>query len=394
MTSKTPRISGGFSGRRNKAAADPVAGLGSIAHDFSNILMVIRNAAGFLKDELPPDDPRQARVDAVIRAADRGARLTNQLQAFGRAQLLSPELVRPAQVVRSMSDMLRHLVPEDVDFRISVRAADAVVLFDPQQLQVVIVNLVSVAAEHTGAHARMLLAVSEEVFDDVKLPDDQALTGHYVSIVVANTGADVDEADKSRVFQPRLTGKHLPKGTDLRLASVHGVVTQSGGFIDVTSEAGRGTMFKVLLPVAPKPDGDAKTASRQLAVHRNVTGSEVILVVEDDAAVRTMVREMLERYGYTVYEAANGAEALHVSELFNTTPDLLITDLVMPELTGRELIEGLSTEGRLPKVLMMSGYTDDEVLRRAKPAEAYAFIKKPFTHQELATKVRQTLDAH
>src|SRR5919201_7148922 len=145
MSTKTPRTSGGFSTRRNKAAADPVAGLaGSIAHDFSNILMVIRNAAGFLKDELPPDDPRQARVDAVIRAADRGARLTNQLQAFGRAQLLSPELVQPAQVVRSMSDMLRHLVPEDVDFRISVRASDAVILFDPQQLQVVIVNLVTV----------------------------------------------------------------------------------------------------------------------------------------------------------------------------------------------------------------------------------------------------------
>jgi two-component system cell cycle sensor histidine kinase/response regulator CckA len=242
----------------------------------------------------------------------------------------------------------------------------------------------------------MLLALSEETFDDVKLDTGQTLSGRYLSILVSKTGEGLDEGEKKQAYAPRLTGKMLPKGTDLRLASVHGVVTQSGGFADVSSEKGQGTTFRVLLPIleGEAEESVATSAQHKVRIVRETAGSEVILVVEDDRAVRQTVREALELYGYTVYEAADGAEALHISELFSGPPDLLLTDLVMPEVTGRELIEGLSNEGRLPKVLMMSGYTDDEVLRRrAKPHEAYPFIKKPFTHQELARKVREALDA-
>jgi CheY-like chemotaxis protein len=378
--------------RTSRPAIDPVAGLaGSIAHDFSNLLMVMRTSAAFLKEDLAPDDPRQQHVQNLLQAADRATRLTNQLQAFGRSQLLKPELVKPAHVIRGLSDTLRHLVPEDVDFRISVRATDVSVSFDLAQLQVVVMNLVSCAAERVRSHGRLLLAVSEDTFQDVKLVGDQVVSGHYVMIVVAKTGEGIDEADAKRAFEPRLTGKSLPRGTDLRLASVYGVVTQSGGLVDVTSERGRGTMYRVFLPVVVEEK--RKPASPHIRIHKNAAGSEVVLVVEDDKAVRRTVCEALERFGYTVYEASDGAEALHITALFNTAPDLLLTDLVMPELTGRELIEGLRNEGRLPKVLMMSGYTDDEVLRRAGPAESYPFIKKPFTVHELAMKVRETLDS-
>lgn len=383
--------------RNSGRVIDPVAGLaGSIAHDFSGLLMIIRNAGAFLKDELDPDDPKQRHVSMLLQAADRAARLTSQLQAFGGSQLLKPEIVRPAQIVRGLSETLRHLVPDDVDFRISIRATDATVMFDALQLQVVVMNLVSCAAERVRTHGRLLLAVSEETFDDVKLDSGQTLSGRYLSILVSKSGEGLDEGEKKQAFAPRLTGKLLPKGTDLRLASVHGVVTQSGGFADVTSERGKGTTFRVILPILdPELEQPAaSSAQHKVRIVRETAGNEVILVVEDDRAVRQTVREALELYGYTVYEAADGAEALHISELFSGPPDLLLTDLVMPEVTGRELIEGLSNEGRLPKVLMMSGYTDDEVLRRgAKPESAYPFIKKPFTHQELARKVREALDA-
>jgi two-component system cell cycle sensor histidine kinase/response regulator CckA len=383
-------------GKRNsRPVIDPVAGLaGSIAHDFSGLLMIIRNAGAFLKDELGPDDPRQRHVSMLLQAADRAARLTSQLQAFGGSQLLKPEIVRPARVVRGISETLRHLVPEDVDFRISIRAPEATVLFDAIQLQVVIMNLVTSAAERVRTHGRLLLAISEETFDNVPLEDGKVLDGKYLSIFVSKTGEGMEDGEKKQAFAPRLTGKTLPRGTDLRLASVHGVVTQSGGFVDMSSERGQGTTFRVLLPIV-EPDLKPATVS---AAHRaralgEITGNEVVLVVEDDQAVRQTVREALELYGYTVYEASDGAEALHISELFSGPPDLLLTDLVMPEVSGRELIEGLRNEGRLPKVLMMSGYTDDEVIRRrAKPSEGYPFIKKPFTHQELARKVRETLD--
>jgi len=354
--------------------------------------MVIQNAASLLQDRLPDDDPGQRHISLLLEAADRARRLTRELQAFGRAQLLKPEIVKPGQLVRGMSDMLRHLVPKDVEFKISVRSTSAKVLFDRAQLRLVILNLVAFAAERVKKNGRLFLSVNHVVFDDVKLPDDQVLSGNYVRILVSKTGPGLDAAEMQRIFEPGLTGKHLPRGTDLRLAGVHGVVTQSGGIVNVSSERGRGTTFQVYLPVAsaqlvetPEP--------RPARVRKDVSGSEVILVVEDDKAVRSMVQEMLERYGYTALEAADGAEALRVAELYNSPPDLLLTDLVMPEVSGRELIEELRAEDKLPKVLLMSGYTDDdEVLKHGSHAAEYPFIKKPFTHYELAVKVREALD--
>jgi CheY-like chemotaxis protein len=288
--------------------------------------------------------------------------------------------------------MLRHLVPADVDFQISIRSANATVSFDVAQLRVAILNLVAYAAERVKANGRLVLTVGQQKFDDVKLENDQVLSGNYVAITVSKTGAGLDAADKKHVFEPHLTGKHRTRGTDLRLASVYGVVTQSGGIVDVSSERGQGTTFSLYLPAVQVNVTTKSPSPPHVHIVKEVSGTEVILVVEDDKAVRGMVHEMLERHGYTALEASDGAEALRVAELFNTPPDLLLTDLVMPELSGRELIEELRFEGKLPKVLLMSGYTDDEALRRDKPSQAYPFIKKPFTHHELAAKVREVLD--
>ncbi len=378
--------------RASRPTIDPVAGLaGSIAHDYSNLLMVIQNAASLLQDQLSEDDPAQRHVALLLDAADRARRLTRELQSFGRSQLLKPEIVKPGVVVRGMADMLRHIVPRDVEFKIAVKSTSAKVLFDVAQLRLVILNLVAFAAERVKKNGRLYLSVTQVVFDDVKLPDDQVLTGHYVRIIVSKTGPGLDEAEMKRIFEPGLTGKNLPRGTDLRLASVHGVVTQSGGIVNVTSERGLGTTFQVYTPLASEVPAEA-AAPRPSPVRKDVSGSEVILVVEDDKAVRSMVQEMLERYGYTALEASDGAEALRVAELYNAPPDLLLTDLVMPEVSGRELIEELRLEDKLPKVLLMSGYTDDEVLRVGNRTAEFPFIKKPFTHYELAAKVREALD--
>jgi two-component system cell cycle sensor histidine kinase/response regulator CckA len=371
-------------------AADPVAGLaGSIAHDFSNLLMIIRNAASFLKEGTSAQESQEY-ISQILHATDRATRLTQQLQAIGRSQLLQPDIVRPAEVIRGIGGMLRELVPEDVDFRVAIRAPDAAVRFDATQLPIVAMNLVSFAADRIERRGRIVLSVREDSLDKKRAAKLGIAPGACVVIVVARSGPAL-AAPEDEAFRPRLAGKSLPRGTDLRLASVFGVVAQSGGAVDLTNELGTGTAFSVYLPVVEEPVS-AQTRRRGLRVSKEVTGNEMVLVVEDDPNLRAMVRESLEFYGYTALEAADGDEALRQAALFNAMPDLLLTDLVMPNVTGRELIEALSIEGRLPKVLMMSGYTDDDVLRRASPTQSYPFIKKPFTHEELAAKVREVLD--
>ena len=371
---------------------DPVAGLaGSIAHDFSNLLMVIRNAASFLKEEGVTGPEAREYISQIVSATDRATRLTQQLQAIGRSQLLQPDILRPAEVIRECSGMLRDLVPEDVDFRIAIRAPDAAVRFDATQLPIVMMNLVSFAADGIERHGRIVLTMREEKLDKKQATQLGVAAGPCVVIVVARSGPALAEGEEREAFRPRLAGKNLPRGTDLRLASVFGVVSQSGGHVDLTNELGQGTAFSVFLPQVEEKEA-AQAKKRALRVSKDVTGSEMVLVVEDDPSLRAMVRESLEFYGYTALEAADGDEALRQAALFNAMPDLLLTDLVMPNVTGRELIEALSIEGRLPKVLMMSGYTDDDVLRRASPTQSYPFIKKPFTHEELAAKVREVLD--
>ena len=376
-----------------KPPVDPVAGLaGSIAHDFSNLLIVIRNAAAFIRDDLPADHPLQEYARQLLEASERAASLTRQLQAIGRSQLLNPEFVRPGQVVRGMADALRRLVPEDVDFRVSVRTR-AEVSVDVAQFQLAVISLVTYAAEHARSHGSVVLAVTERNFDQEKLTTGQVITGRFVAVTVAKPGHANPHTPKRRMFAPRLTGRKLPRGTDLRLATVHGIVTQSGGYVDATLSGDDGTTFKFFLPiVAGRLPTDEKPKPR-ISLQKGSNDAEVVLVVEDDTQVRETVREVLEVHGYIVVEARDGAEAQRLMGLFNVAPDLILTDLVMPNVTGRELVENLALEGHTAKVLLMSGYTDDDLLRRGSAAGAYPFIRKPFTMDELASKVREVLDS-
>ena len=373
-------------------ASDPVVGLaGSIAHDFSNLLMVIRNAASLLREELGANERGQAIVEEVIHASDRATKLTRQLQAIGRAQLLRPDFVRPAEVLRGVRDMLREIVPTDVEFGMAIAATNATVRFDATQLPVVVMNLVSYAADSVKSHGRVQLSLREETIDRKAARLRKLRAGHFIAIRVSrNSGPSAGE--EGRRFGPRLAGRDLPQGTDLRLASAHGVVAQSGGMMDIVADSRHGTSFIAYLPIVEDVEAAEPKPQRPLQVIRSLAGTEVILVVEDDPALRGMVRASLELYGYTVLEAGNGEEALKLLALYNASPDLLLTDLVMPRVTGRELIDALSMEGRLPKVLVMSGYTDHQVLQRAGPSESYPFLRKPFTHEELAAKLRTLLD--
>lgn len=374
------------------ARLDSVAGLaGSLAHDFSNLLMTIRNAGSLIQEDLPPNHACQQYVSELLQASERAMLLTRQLQAMGRSQLLKPDLVRPSEIVRSVRDMLRDIVPTDVEFRVAAPISASAVRFDATQLPVVMMNLVSYVADKIERHGRIQLVVRDEILTKRHSAPGGPPPGSYVLIAVARSGPAMDEAERKRAFNPRLAGRAMPQGTDLRLASAHGVVTQSGGYMQL-ARTGDGTEFNVFLPIVLDANPDSVTVPRRVQMHKDVSGDEVILVVEDDLHVRSTVRSSLEYYGYTVVEAADGEEALRLSALFNTRPDLLLTDLVMPNVTGRELIEALAMEGRLPKVLLMSGYTDDAVLQRASPAKLYPFIKKPFTHEELAAKVRELLD--
>lgn len=360
---------------------------GGLAHDFNNVLTIMRNCAAFLRDDLPPDDPRQEYVSTMLVAADRAERLTSQLQAFGLTQMLRPEYIKPAEVVRAMSQTLRQIVPEDVDLRIMISAGDVTVLFDPSQLQTAILNLVSWASSRVGGQRRIWITVDEETFSEEGGPIP---SGHFVTLIVRKTGEGIDASNKERLFNPKLATGRTAANTDLRLASVYAVVTQGGGHVDVHAEPGQGTQFKLYLPIV-----DADNVIQLPTKHRasaSLDGTEVILVVEDDVNVRRMVREALERHGYTVFEAENGVEALRMIAMFDSPPDLLLTDLVMPQLSGGGLIEALKLQGKLPKILLMSAHTDQAVLQRAAPPDKYPFIKKPFGHQELADRIRDVLD--
>jgi two-component system cell cycle sensor histidine kinase/response regulator CckA len=374
-----------------RVRSDPVAGLaGSIAHDFSNLLIVIRNASAFLRDDLPADHPLQEYVVQLLEAGERAAMLTRQLQAIGQSQLLSPEFVRPGQVIRELSDSLRRFVPEDVDLRMSVRSRSEVSI-DVAQFQVAVISLVTYAAENARSHSTVVVAVNEETFTAEKLAGGEVISGRFVTLVVARPGVDGDTDGAKRMFEPRLTGKALPRGTDLRLATVRGIVSQSGGYVSVSSDVDHSTVFRVYLPIVAGPKPEAATKPRAV-VDREGSG-EVILLVEDDHSVRTTVRAALEHYGYVVVEARDGGEAQRLMSLFNVLPELILTDLVMPNVTGRELIEGLALEGQLPKVLLMSGYTDDDLTRIGSATQTHPFIRKPFTHDELARKVREVLNS-
>jgi two-component system cell cycle sensor histidine kinase/response regulator CckA len=364
---------------------------GGIAHDFNNLLSVILNYAGFALDHVREGDPLRDDLLEVKKAGERAAVLTRQLLAFGRKQVLQPVPLDLNLVLADTEKMLRRIVGEDIDF-IRVETPDlGLIMVDPGQLEQVIMNLVVNARDSMPDGGKLTVETSNVEIDGEYTARHVAVApGPYVLLAVTDTGCGMDEQTKARLFEPFFTTKAKGKGTGLGLSTVYGIVKQSGGNIWVYSELGRGTTFKVYLP--RDLSATAATVIRPPKVPRRTTGTETILLVEDEEALRKAARRALDAAGYTVLTAADGVEALQTSAQHGGDIHLLLTDVIMPRMNGRMLAQELSKSRPATKVLYMSGYTDDAIVHHGVLDAGAQFLAKPFTAADLKAKVREVLD--
>jgi two-component system cell cycle sensor histidine kinase/response regulator CckA len=363
---------------------------GGVAHDFNNLLTVITGYSDLLLADLRPDHPHQAAVIEVRKAADRAAALTRQLLTYSRRQTFQPARLDLNGVITELENMLRRLIGEHIELVNELDPEAQIVVADPGQLEQVVVNLVVNARDAMPQGGRIALRTGNVVLggtDSQPAPDVPA--GRYAFLEVADTGCGMDEAIRARIFEPFFTTKEPGKGTGLGLATVYGVVKQARGHIAVQSSPGQGTTFRVYLPAAPELPVELQTAT-EAADHSG--GTETVLLVEDEAGVRQLARMALEHNGYTVLEAAEGKEALDLVARHPGPIDLLLTDVVMPRMTGHELAARLTASRPDVKVLFMSGYNDDALLRQRLLGEPSAFLPKPFSPAVLAGTVRRLLD--
>jgi len=362
---------------------------GGVAHDFNNLLTVINSYAMFAINELRESDPIRADVKEIQKAGDRAAALTRQLLAFSRKQILEPEVLSLNKVVSGIESMLRRLLGEDIEIVVSLTDEIGSVEADPGQLEQVIMNLAVNARDAMPQGGRLTIETcAVELDEDYAEQHVSAAPGSYVRLSVSDTGAGIDAQTRDRIFEPFFTTKEKGKGTGLGLSTVYGIVKQSGGNIWVYSEPGQGTTFKVYLPRVDAPAIDARRKTMPVMA----SGSETVLVVEDEDAVRKIAERMLRMAGYHVLSAANGGEALLLCERHGDEIDLLVTDVVMPQMSGRELAERLAKLCPKIKMLFMSGYTDNAIVHHGVLDPGTRFIGKPFSGADLTRKVREVLD--
>ncbi len=360
---------------------------GGVAHDFNNLLTIILGASQLLLEQARPGDPVRELLTEIYTAGQRAGALTRQLLAFSRRQVLEPVVLNLNAVVSDTEKMLRRLIGEDVILTTELDPALRPVKADPGQLEQVILNLAVNARDAMPQGGRLTIETRNVVLDEAycrATPDLRP--GPYALLAVRDTGTGMAPATKAHMFEPFFTTKGVGKGTGLGLATVHGIVKQSGGHIEVSSEPGDGTHFRIYLPqvgasaVRPRPGPTALPRGR-----------ETVLLAEDEDAVRSLARHVLKACGYTVLEAADGVQALEVAQ-GHADITLLISDVVMPHLGGRELAERVTALRPGCKVLFTSGYTDDAVVRHGVHEAEVAFLQKPFTPAQLAQKVREVLD--
>jgi CheY-like chemotaxis protein len=335
-------------------------------------------------------DPRQADVSAINAAAARAATLTRQLLAYGRQSLMRPEPIDLGAVVSDIEPMLRRLIGEDVELSTSLEPGLGWVQADAGQLDQVILNLVVNARDAMSSGGTIELATANVQLDEAYAADHPGgRPGQFVMISVSDTGVGIDPATLARIFEPYFTTKDRGRGTGLGLATVLGIVEQSGGHIDVTSKVGKGTTFRVYLP----RQADPKTAAPDIGTQRQPQGGhETVLLAEDEEAVRRLATMALERNGYHVIPAADGGAALEAASAHNGPIHLLLTDVIMPGLNGRELANQFATIHPETRVLYMSGYAGEALSAQGVLDSSVAFLAKPFVPAELARKVRDVLD--
>ena len=362
---------------------------GGVAHDFNNLLTVIHGHGELLLRKLDAEHPWRRNLQEIGLASERASALTHQLLAFSRKQVLQPRTLDLGEVVERMSTLLQRLIGEDVELKLRIRGPLGSVRADPAQMEQVIVNLAVNARDAMPGGGVLDVELASAQLDETYTRGRPGMTpGSYVALSVGDNGQGMDEETQARIFEPFFTTKEPGKGTGLGLATVYGIVKQSGGFIWVYSEPGRGTTFKIYLPRVDQPAEPLYPRPGAAAVQ----GTETVLLVEDEEALRSLLRELLESFGYAVLEAGHGVEALSVVSAHPGTIHLVLSDMVMPQMTGRELADRLAVVRPGIKVLFMSGYPAGAAPSHEVPPEA-SYIEKPFTADALAGAVRAVLDA-
>jgi two-component system cell cycle sensor histidine kinase/response regulator CckA len=363
---------------------------GGVAHDFNNLLTAISGYTDLVREDLPPDDPRRQDLDEVQRAADRAAALTRQLLAFGRRQVLQPRVLDVNEIVRGMAKMLHRLIGEDVRLGTKLAGDLPGVRADPGRLEQVIMNLAINARDAMPGGGDLTIETST-----VQLSQDYAASypdvqpGRYVLLAISDSGEGMTEDVRAHVFEPFFTTKSPGRGTGLGLATVYGIMKQTGGHVAVYSEVGRGTTMKVYLPVA---DSVVEVGAAAVVEAPSPTGSETVLLVEDEDGVRKLARDVLVRYGYHVLLARDGAQAVALCHGHRGDIHLMVTDVVMPGMGGVESAELITQLRPGIKVLFMSGYADRAVTEHRVLDPGARYLQKPFTPAVLARKVREALD--
>jgi PAS domain S-box-containing protein len=365
---------------------------GGIAHDFNNLLTAITGYGDLLLKGLGDENPLRREANEISKAAQRAADLTGQLLAFSRQQVLQPRVLDLNDVIGDMEMMLRRLIGEHIQFQTRLDGEVGAIKADPGQMHQVLLNLVVNARDAMSSGGKLIIETTDVDLDESYAGRHPGVAaGRYVRLAVGDTGRGMDEDTKARLFEPFFTTKEQGKGTGLGLSTVYGIVKQSGGHISVESTPDEGTTFQIYFPrvekelLEPQPEKDAP-------IPETSPGTEKILLVEDDDSVRELAREILEMNGYDVVEAGDGVEALRIFEAEVGTIDLLVTDLVMPKMGGRDLAQELTPRSPDLKVLYLSGYTDSVVLQQGMLDRGSYFLQKPFTPAGLAHKVREALD--
>ncbi|HKP46804.1 MAG TPA: PAS domain S-box protein [Pyrinomonadaceae bacterium] len=365
---------------------------GGIAHDFNNLITIINGYTGLLLKHFDKNDPLTEKLEEIKKAGDRATSLTYQLLAFSRKQLLQPKLLNVNSIVTEMEKLFQRLIGEDIELVTVLHTRTGQVKVDPGQVSQVIMNLV-VNARDAMPQGGKLTVETDKVFLDPEFCRHHlgCKVGSYCMIGIADTGSGMDEETRRQIFEPFFTTKEAGKGTGLGLSTVYGIIKQSGGYIDVESALGRGSTFRIYLPVA-ESENQAELETVESVDGDMPRGDEHIMLVEDEVGVRTLAKEILNTCGYQVVEANDGIDAMSLQHKNNDSIDLLITDVVMPGMSGRELMEQLSKTLPDLRVLYISGYTDDAIVRHGLGDGTAELLLKPFTPSAFAAKVREVLD--
>lgn len=363
---------------------------GGIAHDFNNMLTAINGYSDLTLRKLDPEDPLRGDIEEIKKAGERSAALTHQLLAFSRQQILQPKLLDLNETIQDTSKMLQRLIGEDIELKLILNPKIRQINVDPGQITQVIMNLIVNARDAIPGGGKVSVQTDDIYLDEEFVKDHYPIkTGNYIMFSVSDNGTGMDEETRSKIFEPFFTTKAPGVGTGLGLATVYGIVKQSGGYIWAESEIGQGTTFCIYFPPVVEETKPEETMGIDYTFQ---SGTETILVVEDEPLVRTLTGQILEECGYRVIKAGSGQEAIEICEQSDCKIDLLMTDVVMPGMSGRELAEKLTILLPGLKILFNSGYTNDAVIKHGITESGQNFIQKPFTFENLSKKVRDVID--